>query len=80
MRVDIMVVRDASSGVPGVHRAHVEDHVSILNAGEADVSHPTQGLLDLLTIRLHKNDFEVLKVRSSATFVIHASRARPHRA
>jgi len=34
----------------------------ILNAGEADVSHPTQGLLDLLTIRRHKDNFEDLTV------------------
>ena len=62
MHVDIMVVRDASAGVPASIARHVEDHVSILNAGEADVSHPTQGLLDLLTIRQHKRDFESLKV------------------
>lgn len=62
MQVDVMVVRDASAGVPAYIASHVLDHVSILNAGEADVSHPTQGLLDLLTIRQHKNSFENLKV------------------
>ena len=62
MQVDIMVVRDASSGVPAYIARNVDDHVSILNAGEADVSHPTQGLLDLLTIRRHKGGFEGLKV------------------
>ena len=62
MQVDIMVVRDASAGVPAYIARHVDDHVSILNAGEADVSHPTQGLLDLLTIRKHKGGFEGLKV------------------
>ena len=62
MRVDIMVVRDALAGVPAYVARHVNDHVSILNAGEADVSHPTQGLLDLLTIRRHKGDFENLVV------------------
>lgn len=62
MQVDVMVVRDASAGVPAYIAQHVQDHVSILNAGEADVSHPTQGLLDLLTIRQHKGDFEKLKV------------------
>ena len=51
MHVDIMVVRDASAGVPAYIARHVMTHVSILNAGESDVSHPTQGLLDLLTIR-----------------------------
>ena len=62
MRVDIMVVRDASAGVPAYIARHVEPHVSILNAGESDVSHPTQGLLDVLTMRQHKDDFTNLAV------------------
>ena len=62
MQVDIMVVRDASAGVPSFIARHVNDHVSILNAGEADVSHPTQGLLDLLTIRQRKGKFAGLTV------------------
>ena len=62
MQVDIMVVRDASAGVPAYIAENVQDHVSILNAGEADVAHPTQGLLDLLTIRQHKREFDGLKV------------------
>ena len=62
MQIDIMVVRDASAGVPAYIARHVSDHVSILNAGEADVSHPTQGLLDLLTIRQHKGNFAELTV------------------
>ena len=62
MHADIMVVRDASAGVPAYIARHVNDYVSILNAGEADVSHPTQGLLDLLTIRQHKGGFEDLTV------------------
>lgn len=62
MQVDIMVVRDASAGVPAYIARHVQPHVSILNAGESDVSHPTQGLLDVLTIRQHKDSFENLIV------------------
>lgn len=62
MRCDIMVVRDASAGVPAYIARHVKKHVSILNAGESDVSHPTQGLLDLLTIRRHKGGFQDLVV------------------
>lgn len=62
MQVDVFVVRDASAGVPAYIARHVQDHVRVLNAGEADVSHPTQGLLDLLTIRQHKGDFRRLKV------------------
>lgn len=62
MAVDVMVVRDASAGVPAYIAKHVKEFVSILNAGEADRSHPTQGLLDLLTIRQHKGAFENLVV------------------
>lgn len=62
MHVDVMVVRDASGGVPAYIARHVNDHVCILNAGEAEVSHPTQGLLDLLTIRQRKKRFEDLTV------------------
>ena len=62
MHVDIMVVRDASAGVPAYIARHVLPHVSILNAGESDVSHPTQGLLDVLTMRQHKGAFENLVV------------------
>ncbi len=62
MQVDVMVVRDASDGVPAYIARNVKDHVSVLNAGESDRSHPTQGLLDLLTIRQHRADFENLSV------------------
>jgi aspartate carbamoyltransferase catalytic subunit len=62
MQVDIFVVRDASAGVPSYISRHVDDHISILNAGESNVSHPTQGLLDLLTIRQAKGRFEDLTV------------------
>jgi len=62
MQVDAMVVRDASAGVPAYIARHVLPHVSILNAGESDVSHPTQGLLDVLTIRQHKADFANMAV------------------
>lgn len=62
MQVDVFVVRDAEVGVPGFIARHVNEFVSILNAGESDVSHPTQALLDLLTIRQRKGSFEDLKV------------------
>lgn len=62
MQVDVFVVRDASAGVPAYIARHVRDHVSVLNAGEANASHPTQGLLDMLTIRQCKGDFANLTV------------------
>ncbi|MCE3284084.1 MAG: aspartate carbamoyltransferase catalytic subunit, partial [Steroidobacteraceae bacterium] len=54
MGVDVFVMRDSEPGVPAYVAAHVQPHVSVLNAGEAHVSHPTQGLLDVLTIRQRK--------------------------
>ena len=62
MQVDIFVVRDASAGIPEYISGNVLPHVSVLNAGEADVSHPTQGLLDLLTIRQCKGRLDGLTV------------------
>jgi aspartate carbamoyltransferase catalytic subunit len=54
MHVDVFVMRDSEPGLPAFVAQHVQPHVSILNAGEAHVSHPTQGLLDVLTIRQRK--------------------------
>ncbi len=62
MQADIFVVRDASAGIPELIATKVEPHISVLNAGESDISHPTQGLLDLLTIRQHKSTFDGLAV------------------
>jgi len=62
MQVDVFVVRDAGEGIPEFIAGNVMPHVSILNAGEAAISHPTQGLLDMLTIRQHKGRLDKLKV------------------
>ena len=67
MHVDVMVVRDASAGVPAYIAQHVDDHLSILNAGESDVSHPTQGLLDLLTCASGSAAWRALRSLSWAT-------------
>ena len=60
--VDVFVIRDAEAGVPGLVAEHVKPHVSVLSAGEAHLSHPTQGLLDALTIFQAKKKFDGLKV------------------
>jgi aspartate carbamoyltransferase catalytic subunit len=62
MHADILVMRDAEPGLPAYVAQHVAPHVCILNAGEAHLSHPTQGLLDALTVRQVKGDFSQLRV------------------
>ncbi|HET7921120.1 MAG TPA: aspartate carbamoyltransferase catalytic subunit [Gammaproteobacteria bacterium] len=62
MHVDTFVVRHREAGVPALLAQHALPQTHIVNAGEAHVSHPTQGLLDALTIRQRKPDFENLAV------------------
>lgn len=62
MNTDVFVIRDSQAGMPEFLVDHVADHVSVISAGEAHVSHPTQGLLDVLTIRAHKRRFTGLAV------------------
>src|SRR5690606_38153658 len=62
LHVDVLVIREAEVGVLGIVAAHVAPHVSVLSAGEAHVSHPTQGLLDALTVLQHKGRFDTLSI------------------
>lgn len=62
MQVDVFVVRDAGAGVPAYIARNLNDSVAVLNAGESDVSHPTQGLLDIMTIRRRKGALTDLTV------------------
>jgi len=62
MHVDMFVVRHADSGSAHFIAQHANPHVSVINAGDGRYSHPTQGMLDMFTIRRHKGDFENLCV------------------
>lgn len=62
MNVDAFVIRHAETGIQQMIAENVATHVAVLNAGESHANHPTQGLLDALTIRQHKPDFESLNV------------------
>jgi aspartate carbamoyltransferase catalytic subunit len=62
LHVDVFVIRDAEPGVLAHVAAHVAPEVSVLSAGEAHLSHPTQGLLDALTIRQHKGPVEAQSI------------------
>jgi aspartate carbamoyltransferase catalytic subunit len=60
--VDVFVVRDAEAGVHDLVASNVKPHVSVLSAGEGSASHPTQGLLDALTILQAKQKFDGLTI------------------
>ena len=62
LHVDVLVIRDPEAGVPDLVARHVAPHVSVLSAGEAHLHHPTQGLLDALTVRQHKGDIAGLTI------------------
>ncbi|TSA13288.1 MAG: aspartate carbamoyltransferase catalytic subunit [Betaproteobacteria bacterium] len=62
MHADMFVVRHAESGAPHLIASHVASHLHVVNAGDGRHAHPTQGLLDLYTIRHYKKDFNRLSV------------------
>jgi aspartate carbamoyltransferase catalytic subunit len=60
MGVQQMVVRHSSSGAPHLLARHLK--AGVLNAGDGTHEHPTQGLLDIFTIREHRPDLKGLTV------------------
>ena len=62
MHADMFIVRHAQSGAPYLIAQHVAPHVHVVNAGDGRHAHPTQGLLDMYTIRHYKRDFTQLSV------------------
>jgi len=62
MHADMFVVRHSESGAPYLIAQHCAPHVHVVNAGDGRHSHPTQGLLDMYTIRHYKKDFRNLTV------------------
>ena len=62
MAADLFVVRHSESGAPYLIAQHVAPHVHVINAGDGRHAHPTQGLLDMYTIRHYKKDFANLCV------------------
>ena len=62
MAADIFVVRHSESGAPYLIAQNVAPHVHVVNAGDGRHAHPTQGLLDMYTIRHYKKDFSNLRV------------------
>ena len=62
MHADIFVVRHAQSGAAHLIAQHVAPHIHVINAGDGRHAHPTQGLLDVFTIRRYKSEMHNLRV------------------
>lgn len=62
MHADMFVVRHAQSGAAHMIAKHVAPHISVINAGDGRHAHPTQGLLDVFTIRKYKPEMHNLRV------------------
>ncbi len=60
MRPDVIVMRHSSSGAPHLLADHL--NASIINAGDGAHAHPSQSLLDMMSIREKKGDFNGLRV------------------
>jgi aspartate carbamoyltransferase catalytic subunit len=75
MHADMFVVRHSESGAPYLIAQHCAPHVHVVNAGDGRHAHPTQGLLDMYTIRHYKQDFTQLTVAIVGD-IIHSRVAR----
>jgi aspartate carbamoyltransferase catalytic subunit len=62
MHCDAFVVRHKESGTPAFVATHLRSRAAVLNAGDGNHAHPTQGLLDVLALRRHRPDFSALRV------------------
>jgi aspartate carbamoyltransferase catalytic subunit len=62
MQADMFIVRHSQSGAPHLIARHVNEEIHVINAGDGRHAHPTQGLLDVFTIRHYKRDFTRLAV------------------
>lgn len=62
MHADMFVVRHNQSGAAHFIAQHVPDNISVINAGDGRHAHPTQGLLDVFTIRRYKPDMHNLRI------------------
>lgn len=60
MHPDIIIIRHAFSGAPHLLSRHVQ--AAVINAGDGAHEHPSQGLLDLMTVKEHKGRLNNLKI------------------
>jgi aspartate carbamoyltransferase catalytic subunit len=62
LQCDMFIVRHGDSGAAHFIARHVSPSINVINGGDGQHSHPTQGILDMFTIRRHKGDFSNLCV------------------
>jgi len=62
MNADMFIVRHSQSGASHLIAQHVKAGIAVINAGDGRHAHPTQGLLDMYTIRHYKKSFHNLSV------------------
>ncbi|EKD39073.1 MAG: hypothetical protein ACD_75C00517G0004 [uncultured bacterium] len=60
MNPDVIILRHSSSGAPQLLAKHID--ASIINAGDGAHEHPSQGLLDMMTVMEHKGKIHGLKI------------------
>jgi aspartate carbamoyltransferase catalytic subunit len=60
MGIDIIVIRHSAGGAPKLISRYID--ACVVNAGDGFCEHPTQGLLDVYTIRKIKGSLEGLKI------------------
>jgi len=60
MNPDVLILRHASAGAPQLLAKHVG--AAVINAGDGAHEHPSQSLLDIMTIMEHKGDLAGLKI------------------
>jgi aspartate carbamoyltransferase catalytic subunit len=60
MNPDMIIIRHSSSGAANLLKRHIK--ASVINAGDGTHEHPSQGLLDMLTVRHNKGEIAGLKI------------------
>ena len=76
MHADMFVVRHSESGAPYLIAQHCAPHVHVVNAGDGRHAHPTQGLLDMYTIRHFKKRLHAALSVAIVGDIVHSRVAR----
>ncbi|WP_133129375.1 aspartate carbamoyltransferase catalytic subunit [Legionella yabuuchiae] len=62
MGISVFIVRHSQDGLPQDLASKMPKHVHIINAGDGQHAHPSQAILDMVTIVEHKPDLSQLKI------------------